>query len=92
MATNRTASNDWVKLRARLIRTRPHICYWCGEPIDPKAPPRTTHAIEPDHVLPVTTHPHLEYDTTNIVLACHPCNRKKGKRPAPRPELGSRPW
>jgi 5-methylcytosine-specific restriction endonuclease McrA len=89
---SRTAQAAWINLRARLIRTRPHICYWCGATLDPRAKPHTSRAIEPDHIVPVRTRPDLEYEPTNIVLACHPCNRKKGDREAPRPDLGGRPW
>jgi len=85
MPTNRTAQGKWKTFRTRVIREagRDPACHYCGIVLDPGASRGEPDAIELDHVLPVITHPHLEYDRTNIVLACHPCNRSKGKRAAP---------
>lgn len=88
MATSRTGSTQWIRLRKRLIATREHRCHWCGRPLDPAAKPRTPAAIELDHIIPVASGGTNE--TTNLTLACYPCNRSKSDRmmvPKTRAEL-----
>lgn len=40
-------------------------------------------ATEADHILPRSTHPHLQYDPTNGLPACRHCNAARGKTPHP---------
>lgn len=83
MATSRTGTTRWLNLRARLIRTRPHICHWCQRALNPKAAPLDDGAIQIDHLLPYSRHAELQYDEDNCVLSCRPCNRSKSNGAAP---------
>ncbi|NNM45140.1 HNH endonuclease [Knoellia koreensis] len=80
MSTSRTGTAQWKRLRTRLLRARDHTCHWCGRALRQTAARGEVDAIEIDHVLPVATHPQLEFDESNLVLACYGCNRSKGKR------------
>lgn len=80
MATSRTGTGSWMRLRLRLLRTRPHICHHCQRMLDPDAPPRTPASIEIDHLEPVALAPELALDPENCVLSCYGCNRAKGSR------------
>jgi len=82
---SRTGQAAWKRARARLIKTREHICHWCDKPLRVDAAPRTSQAIEIDHLLPVFAGGTDEDD--NLVLACHPCNSSKGNRAAPQRRL-----
>lgn len=82
MAVNRTATQRWKTLRARLIRERPKICYWCNTPLDPNAARGEPGAIELDHITPVKDAPERQWDPANLALSCADCNRKKGARTA----------
>lgn len=84
MATSRTGTAAWKRMRTTLIRTRDHICHWCGKPLDPAAPKGSPNAIELDHVVPVSLHPDLAHEPSNLALVCHPCNRSKGNRAQPK--------
>lgn len=84
MATSRTGTAQWKRLRARLIRERSHVCHWCGKALDPQAPRGASNAIEVDHVVPVSLRPDLAAELSNLVLVCHPCNRSKGARQHPK--------
>lgn len=37
--------------------------------------------LEVDHILPVKTHPELEFDRDNCRTLCHPCHVQHGARP-----------
>lgn len=70
----RTPLNRQVK--AELYTRGNGRCYLCGEPIvlgDPDKYP------EYDHVQPFSAGG--KDDSTNLALACHSCNRRKGSRP-----------
>lgn len=73
----------WKKIR-KTVLAEESLCYLCGLPAD-----------QVDHVLPVSTHPHLRLERGNLRACCGPCNRRKGNRVArvaPRPacpECGS---
>ncbi len=90
------ASTRWKRLRAILYRRDRKAnapCWICGQPIDYRAPAGTPDAWEPDHVLPVASHPELAYDPGNIRAAHSSCNRSRGSKAA-EPSLGSpsRTW
>ena len=73
----------WQKLRANLLerdRRANAPCWICGQPIDYRAEPMTPDAWEPDHVLPVATHPELAFDPGNIKPSHCSCNRARGKK------------
>ena len=40
-----------------------------------------------DHMLPVRTHPHLEYERANLQGACASCNMAKGAGYVPPPPI-----
>lgn len=64
-------------------------CSICGQAtIDYDAPLGDPDALEVDHVLPVKTHPQLEYDPTNRRPAHARCNRSKGAGQT-RPPIGT---
>lgn len=82
MTSGRTSSSQWRATRARVIRAQPYVCYWCGCRLDPAAKRGEPGAIEIDHIDPVRIAPGREYDMSNLVLSCRPCNRTKGARTA----------
>ncbi len=83
MTTSRTGTSRWLKVRAKLIRTRPHTCHWCRRRLNATASRGAEGAIEIDHLEPVALRPDLEFDEDNLVLACRRCNRSKGHGTAP---------
>lgn len=80
--TSRTATGRWKKLRQQLIRQAGPAprCHHCGRLLNPAAQRGSVDAIEVDHVVPFNVAPQLEYAQHNLVLSCHPCNRRKGDR------------
>ena len=72
------------EFRAQCRAWRP-VCWRCRQPIDYEAPPQTPESFEPDHYHPVSTHPHLAYDITNLRPSHCKCNRERGNTP---PEQG----
>lgn len=75
------SSTRWQQLRRNLYerdRRANAPCWICGQQIDYRAPSGTPDAWEPDHVLPVATHPDLAYDPGNIRPAHCSCNRSRG--------------
>lgn len=81
--TSRTGTAQWKRMRARLIRERPHFCHWCSKALDHRAPRGAPNAIEVDHLVPVSLRPDLADELSNLTLACYPCNRSKGNRAQP---------
>ena len=77
----RAATYAWRKLRAQVLNEEP-MCRI-------KLSGCTGVAKVVDHILPVRTHPHLEYERANLQGACASCNMAKGAGyvpPAPRPQ------
>lgn len=66
-------SARWRHLRARVIEQQGTTCHYCGE--DCAGSPTI------DHVIPVSEG-HDPYDESNLVVACRPCNSRKGPRTA----------
>lgn len=63
----------------QLWRAAGRACAICGQHhIDWDAPKDNDDAFELDHILPVKTHPHLEFDRSNVQPAAHLCNRTRG--------------
>ena len=58
-------------------------CAHCRDPIDYDAAPNTPRSFESDHRLPVSTHPHLAYEPSNLIASCCRCNRSRNNRPLP---------
>ncbi len=57
-------------IKQLLIAQHPH-CFYCGDKLTDEANARL------DHFYPVTSHPHLARDRSNLVLACIPCDNFK---------------
>lgn len=53
-------------------------CYICREPINYEAKAGQPDAFELEHILPLSTHPHLAEDPANLGAAHMSCNRSKG--------------
>lgn len=53
-------------------------CWICGEPIDYGAKAGQPYAWEPDHRIPVSVRPDLQYDLANIYPSHSKCNRSRG--------------
>lgn len=58
----------WVAVRA-LVLANDRQCYYCG-----------AYADTVDHVLPISTHPELRLDMSNLVPACRSCNSARATR------------
>lgn len=104
MATPRTATTAWKKLRSTIIRDARangmEHCPQCRVPLT-WAGPRTPQSAEVDHITPVsqggTDHP------SNLRILCRRCNQQRGdgtrgrRNPAPPRHQAawlhtSRPW
>ena len=75
------------------LRARRLPCWLCGQPIDYEAPFDDPNAFTADHVQPLSLHPDLAEDPTNLRAAHRRCNGSRGNR-APALDLGqlSRRW
>lgn len=56
--------------RLKVLARDGHVCMYCG----------TSEQLTVDHVLPIKYHPELAMDMENMVIACKPCNSRKGSR------------
>jgi 5-methylcytosine-specific restriction endonuclease McrA len=70
-------------MKRQAIRNGTFRCVECGIALDPNAPRCTRQAAELDHRVPVAVAPEREFDPSNLVWRCHPCNRRKGRGPDP---------
>ena len=74
----------WRRLRVQCYerdRARNAVCWQCKQPIDYNARPSSTPtSYEPDHRMPVETHPQLALVPENVMPCCRRCNRARGKR------------
>ncbi|QCB97130.1 HNH endonuclease [Arthrobacter sp. PAMC25564] len=85
MATSRTGTSQWKKLRAKVLhkaqaqgRTQ---CPYCGVTLNYQQGLRPNSA-EVDHIIP---HARGGQDVEeNAIACCRRCNQSKGNRPAPR--------
>lgn len=66
--------------------TFPWICHLCQQLIPHDAKHPDPLAFEPDHLLPVITHPHLAYEISNLRPSHRRCNAARKDRPLT-PEL-----
>lgn len=58
------------KVRVKVLNRDGHVCMYCG----------SSEQLTVDHVLPIAKHPELAMDMENMVIACRPCNSRKGSR------------
>ena len=56
--------------RLKVLARDGHVCMYCG----------SSEQLTVDHVLPIKYHPELAMDMENMVIACKPCNSRKGSR------------
>lgn len=71
----------WRVVRQQAYRRdmeRDARCWICGGRIDYAAPSGTPDAWEPDHFLPVSTHPELAEEITNLRPSHRSCNLSRG--------------
>ena len=71
----------WQRLRAEVLAAS-DICWLCGRP----------GANSVDHVLPLSTHPELAHDRSNLAPAHLSCNSSKGARATRTTTAASRQW
>jgi len=58
------------RARVKVLNRDGHVCMYCGSSED----------LTIDHVLSIKNHPELAMDMDNMVIACKPCNSRKGSR------------
>lgn len=58
------------KQRLKVLARDGYTCMYCG----------SSENLTVDHVLPVVKHPELAMNLDNMVVACKPCNSRKGSR------------
>ena len=58
------------KARQKVLSRDGHVCMYCG----------SNDNLTVDHVLPIAKHPELAMELDNMVIACKPCNSRKGSR------------
>jgi 5-methylcytosine-specific restriction endonuclease McrA len=58
------------RARVKVLNRDGHVCMYCG----------TSEDLTIDHVLSIKNHPELAMDMDNMVIACKPCNSRKGSR------------
>jgi len=82
----------WRLLRANQ-RAKRLPCWLCGQPIDYDADMGNPNSFAVDHEKPLSTHPHLAEEPSNLRSAHARCNNSRGNMP-PVPALGvtSRNW
>lgn len=91
MAKGRSGSN-WRRLKENQ-RAKRLPCHICRQPINYNAPHNDDDAFSVDHIKPLSTHPELAEEPSNLA-SCHlRCNKARGNRVIKR-DLGatSRNW
>ncbi len=89
----------WAAVRREVLERDGYTCQVCGVTKETLRALRILEAqrgttdrwidyeLEVDHILPVKTHPHLEFDKSNLRTLCHLCHAKHGARPVGRSSL-----
>lgn len=86
MTINRCSGHAWQEMRWLVEQTYGRTCHLCGRYIPMGLPKYHRRSFEADHVMPRSTHPHLEVELANLRPACRECNRYRSDRPLT-PEL-----
>jgi hypothetical protein len=76
-----TNGTRWAKLKREFrvhCEATHQPCWICREPINYQADWRHRDAFQPDHHYPVSTHPHLQYEPTNLRPSHRRCNASRG--------------
>lgn len=85
----------WGKLKRRFrakCEATNQPCWMCGEPIKYDADWRHPDSFQPDHYYPLSTHPHLHYDETNLRPSHSRCNAARGNTPPNRMQWVKADW
>lgn len=69
---------EWEELRKRLKLALPPYCWVCGEYIDRTISGRLPRGWTLDHVKPLSRHPELALDPSNLRPAHNVCNSTRG--------------
>lgn len=89
----RLGRNDPIyrALRLQVMREEP-LCWLCGKPWHPDAPPRTRYSYTLDHVVPLEHggHPHARENAHAAHYGCNSAKRDRWVTPPPR--TTSRDW
>ena len=64
-------SDQWIKLRYRVLSKRGNICECCGRTWSVGNP------LQVDHVKPRSLYPHRALDESNLQVLCRECNMGK---------------
>ena len=72
---------DWLDFRDNFLRRHKLVCYFCGKPnlkieVDMTNKSKLKYLATIDHLIPRSKGGN-EYDETNLVVACFPCNQEK---------------
>ena len=77
-------SPAWKRMRVQCYerdKAKHAVCMHCGQPIDYDAKPSTTDdSYEPDHRVPIETHPEYALLPENVQPSHKKCNRARGSR------------
>lgn len=80
-------THQWTHVVVPQVKAMyPWVCHLCQQLIPTEARHPDLLAFEPDHVLPVATHPHLAYALSNLRPSHRRCNAARKDRPLT-PEL-----
>jgi len=87
----RKGGRRWRELQAQVVASS-DVCWLCGQLVWRNV--KATHPMAPsaDHVLPVDTHPELEFEWSNLRVAHYGCNSARGNRAPWKPPETSRRW
>jgi hypothetical protein len=69
------ASNDWLRLRVKVLEKYGASCMMCGRNYK-----EDKVKIHVDHIKPRSKHPELSLDVNNLQILCADCNLGKGNR------------
>ena len=77
----------WTRLKEEQ-RAKRLPCWLCGQPIDYALDKSDEDSFSVDHELPLSTHPHLAEEPSNLRSAHLRCNKRRGNR-KPQPTIGA---
>lgn len=66
---NIRSSQSWLKLRYEVLKASKGRCQLCGA-----SPEESGASLQVDHIKPISKHPELAFEKTNLQVLCKPCN------------------